>query len=99
MAILAPLPYLLGAVWFALRIVKPEELYDLYLQPRMPCDAVMVNDSLKDVTLNAIQLNQAYNLVFATYSRRCYRCIRNRVVCLVVTLVILVLDASWSSYL
>ncbi|HEX9669903.1 MAG TPA: hypothetical protein VGC93_10515 [Thermoanaerobaculia bacterium] len=92
-AILAPLPYLLGAVWFALRIVKPEELCDLYLQARMPGGEVVVDDSLKDVILNAIQLNQAYNLLFATYSSRSYRCIRNGIVCLVVALVLLVVDA------
>ena len=65
----------------------------MYLQARMPGGEVVVDDSLKDVILNAIQLNQAYNLLFATYSSRSYRCIRNGIVCLVVALVLLVVDA------
>lgn len=86
--------FLAGAAWAAMQIIRPEQLYDLFLQSRMENDEPLTDDGFKDAVLYAIQMNQAYLLIFSAYSERSFRCLRNGFVCLMVVLLLLLLVKS-----
>lgn len=70
------------AGWSALQIVKPELVYDLFLQARVPGDHPLQDDDLKDEVIYEIHMNQALCLIFSEHSKRAYRCLRNGLVSL-----------------
>lgn len=88
LGILGAVVFLGGAAWYALQILRPEQLYDVFLQARFRGEQPLAEPELKETLLFAIQLDQAYNLIFATYSERSYRCLRNGFICLLFVLIL-----------
>ena len=74
--------FLGGAAWSALRIVGPEDVYDLFLPIRVPADHPLSEAELKDEIIFFIHMNQAHNLIFNKYSLRADRCLRNGLISL-----------------
>lgn len=97
--VIAVLAFLAGGAWSALQIVAPDQLYDLYLQNRMDHGTPIQGSAWTDVIIDAIQLNQAHNLIFSIYSLRSYRCIRNGLVSLVLSLLLLLIDVGAQKYM
>lgn len=94
-SIFATLAYLGGGAWFALGIIRPEQVYDLFLQNRVPDSDPLTEEQLKRFIIHAIHMNQAYNLIFASYSERAYRSVRNGLLGLMSVLAMLVVDQIW----
>lgn len=91
-AVLLTLPYLAAAAWFALRTVRPGELFDVFLQSRVH-EGKPVRDSVwKDQLIWLIQMNQAQNLILGVFAERSYRCIRNGIIGLVAVFLLLLAD-------
>ena len=88
------LVYLGLAAWGALRIVSPGRLYDLNLHNRMPGQERLTEEAWKDIIIQAIELNEASNLILAYQSERTSRSLQNGIVCLVASLVAVVVDSA-----
>lgn len=84
--------YLAGAIKSTLAVVAPDVVYDYFLHLRMRDDAALSECEQADVVLRQIQGTQAQLLVFSYRSERATRCLRNGVLLVAVTMLLIFSD-------
>jgi hypothetical protein len=95
-SLLCTLLYLAGGAWSALMIISPSQLYDLNLQNQMDGSTPLDESERIDLLIVLVKLTEAQNLILAMLSERAYRFMRNGVVALMVSLFLLLCDATLS---